>query len=113
MNERAPMTLAQRREALVAQCEFQRRDAGAMLQGMRSPASGPAGMLASLRERLSGRLMVPLAVAGAVIGLIAVRKKGALPMIAAAAGIWKAAKPLLGTLRQARSASLDPDKRPL
>lgn len=113
MTERAPMSLAQRRQALVEQCEFQRREAGVVLQEMLAPVSKPAGMLASLRERLSGRLLVPLGIAGAVLGLIAVRKKGALPMIAAAAGIWKTAKPLLDTLRQARSASPDPDRRPL
>ena len=113
MTERAPLTLAQRREALVSQCEFQRREAGALLHGMLAPVARPAGMLASLRERLGGRLAMPLAVAGAVLGLIAVRKKGAVAMIAAAAGLWKTAGPLLATLRQARSASLDPDNDPI
>ena len=89
MTERAPLTLAQRREALVSQCEFQRREAGALLHGMLAPVARPAGMLASLRERLGGRLAMPLAVAGAVLGLIAVRKKGAVAMIAAACrGRW-------------------------
>lgn len=113
MTERAPMTLAQRRQGLVAQCELQRNEAGAALHDMFAPVSKPAGMLATLRERFGGRLAVPLGIAGAVLGLIAVRRKGALPMIAAAAGLWKAARPLLDTIRQARTASLDPDKRPL
>lgn len=112
MNERTPMTLAQRREALVAQCGLQRQEAGAALQELLAPVSKRAGMLASLRERFSGRLAVPLGVAGALLGLLAVRKKGILPMITAAAGLWKVAKPLLDTIRQARAASPDPDKRP-
>lgn len=113
MTERAPMTLAQRREALVALCELQRREAGAALHDLRSPAEKPAALLGSLRERFGGRLALPLAVAGAAIGLLAVRKKGLLAMVMAAAGVWKTARPLLDTLRQARSASLDPDRRPI
>lgn len=113
MTERAPLTLAQRREALVIRCEIQRREAGALLHGLLAPAARPASMLASLRARLGGRLAMPLAVAGAVLGLIAVRKKGAVAMIAAAAGLWKTVGPLLATLRQARTASLDPDRAPL
>ncbi|HEY1044035.1 MAG TPA: hypothetical protein VGE60_09240 [Telluria sp.] len=113
MTERAPMTLAQRREALVALCALQRREAGAALQAIRAPVSKPADMLASLRARFGGRLALPLAVAGAALGLLAVRRKGLIPMVVAAAGAWKTVRPLLATLRQARSASLDPDKRPL
>lgn len=106
-------TLAQRREALVAQCELQRRDARAALSGMLAPVQKPAGMLDAVRARFGGNLAVPLAIAGAVVGLLVVQRKKAIPLITGALGAWKMASSLLDTFRQARSASQRADESPL
>jgi hypothetical protein len=111
MNEH--MTLAQRREALVARCELQRADARSALSGLTAPVSKPAGMLASVRERFGGNIAVPLALAGVAIGFIVMRPKKAIPMLTAAAGAWKVVSGLLATVRHARGASLDPDEAPI
>lgn len=111
MNEH--MTLAQRREALVARCELQRGDARSALSGLMAPVSKPAGMLASVRGHFGGNIAVPLALAGAAIGFIVMRPKKAIPMLTAAAGAWKVVSGLLATVRNARTSSLDPDESPL
>lgn len=113
MNDRAQMTLAQRREALVARCELQRGDARSALSGLMAPVTKPASLLASARGRFGGNVALPLALAGAVIGFVVMRPKRAIPMLTAAAGAWKVASGLLATVRNARSASLDPDRSPL
>lgn len=113
MNERGTMTLAQRREALVATCELQRGDARAALSGITAPMSKPAGMLESVRGRFGGNIALPLVLAGAAIGFIVMRPKKAIPMLTAAAGAWKVVSGLLSTVRNARSSSLDPDDSPL
>jgi hypothetical protein len=107
------MTLAQRREALIATCELQRGDARSALAELRAPVSRPAGLLASVRERFGGNIAVPLAVAGAVVGFLLMRPKRAIPLITAAAGAWKVVGGLLSTIRSARAASPDPDHAPL
>jgi hypothetical protein len=111
MNEH--MTLAQRREALVARCELQRADARSALSGLTAPVSKPAGLLASVRERFGGNLAVPLALAGAAIALMVTRGKRTVPILTAAAGLWKLGSGLLGTFRQARTASPHPDEPPV
>lgn len=113
MNERPNMTLAQRRQALLARCELQRHDARAAVHGLLAPVHKPAGMLAAVRERFGGRLALPLAVAGAVIGFVVMRRKQAIPVLTAMAGIWKVGSSLLDTVRQARTASQRPDEAPL
>ena len=107
------MTLAQRREALVARCALQRSDARAALSGLMAPVSKPAGILDSVRGRFGGNIAVPLALAGAAIGFIVMRPKKAIPMLTAAAGAWKVVSGLLATVRHARTGSLDPDEAPL
>lgn len=106
-------TLSQRREALVAQCELQRRDARAALGGMLAPVRKPAGILDAVRERFGGNLAVPLSLAGAVVGLLVVRRKKAISLITGALGAWKMVSSLLDTVRQARSASQRADESPL
>lgn len=113
MSEMLKMTLAERREALVEQCELQRRDARMALDGVLAPVHQPAGMLDAVRERFGGSLAVPLAVAGAVVGLLVVRRKKAIPMITGALGAWKMVSSLLDTVRQARSASQRADESPI
>lgn len=113
MSDILKMTLAQRREALVAQCELQRQDARAALGGMLAPVQKPAGMLDTVRERFGGNLAIPLGIAGAVVGLLVVRRKQAIPLLTGALGAWKVVSSLLGTIRQARSASQRADESPL
>jgi hypothetical protein len=113
MSDILKMTLAQRREALVAQCELQRYDARAALGGLLAPVHKPAGMLAAVRERFGGNLAMPLAVAGAVIGLLVVRRKQAIPLLTGALGAWKLVSSVLDTVRQARSASQRTDESPV
>lgn len=113
MSEMLKPTLAQRREALVAQCELQRRDARAALDGVLAPVQKPAGMLDAVRERFGGNLALPLAVAGAVVGLLVWRRNKVIPLVTGALGAWKMVSSLLDTVRHARAASQRADESPL
>lgn len=113
MSDIPKVTLAQRRDALVARCELQRQDARAALGNLLAPVQRPASMLDAVRERFGGRLAVPLAIAGAVVGLLVVRRKQAIPLLTGAVGAWKLVSSLLDTVRQARAASQRADESPL
>ncbi len=86
-----PSPLSLRREALVARCDDQRDDLLLVIEDLTAPLQGP-------------KLKVPLAIAGVVLGMMAVRPKRALPLLGTALSLGKTVGPLLAALRRAREA---------
>ncbi len=82
------VTLAQRREALLAQCALQRVEAARELTAMRAPSEGRGGV----------NLKVPLTIASVVLGMVATRSGKALPMLTAGVTLIKMASGALSLL---------------
>lgn len=96
MNANAAATrksLAARRNALVEECELQRRSLAAAAADALQPLDRR-----HLRATVAARLKVPLMVAAATLGLAALRPKRILPLLTAGGALWKsvsAALPLV------------------
>ncbi len=88
----APLSLAARREALVAQCALQRMNAGNEVSELLAPFRGGGGGFG---------LKVPLTIAGVVLGMIVTRAGSAMPMVSAGLSLWRLARTVLGVLRPA------------
>lgn len=95
-NEIVIPTLAERRDALVAECSMQRGELSHHVAGLRLPAQGALGFsLASMK--------VPLMIAGVVLGMVAVKPSRALPLLATGLSLFKVARSVLGMVRGAQS----------
>lgn len=93
-------SFADRRAELLARCARQRDEARVNVAG----ALAPVAQLSRLRSRMGG-FGLPLAVVGIVIGLALANPKRIVPTLTAAAGLWKLAKGLLDTFRDARPSA--------
>lgn len=88
------LTLAARREALLAECAAQRVQALDQAMALARPL-GPQGL-----GRLFGRPgKVVLALAGVALGLAAARPARALSLLTAGVALWKLARSALAALR--------------
>ncbi|MES2899667.1 MAG: hypothetical protein V4723_08055 [Pseudomonadota bacterium] len=104
------LTLAQRREALVAQCAVQRAEASQERSMLFAPTlRGGGGLLGMLSggslgrvlQSLKGRgFLVPLAVAGIAVGLVAARPARMVSLITTGVSLWKLAQPVLEMLQR-------------
>lgn len=104
------LTLAQRREALVAQCAAQRVETSQELSMLFAPrvsgGGGILGMFSSfpggrILQTLKGRnLIVPLAIGGLALGLVADRPAKMISFITAGVSLWKMAQPVLEMLQR-------------
>lgn len=99
-------TLAQRREALVAQCAAQRSEAAQEVSMMFAPSVSGGSLVsmltrgAGIMELLKGRnLKVPLAIAGVVIGIVAVRPRRMVPLLTTGYALFQTLQPVLNMLR--------------
>lgn len=96
MNEQLKKpSLAERKEALIAQCSAQRTQMGREVEVMRAPSALTGGGVA---RHLSGA-KAPLALATLVLGLVATRSKKYGPMIATGLSVFKLAQGGLAILR--------------
>ncbi len=103
-------TLAQRREALVAQCAVQRAEASQERAMLFAPTlSGGGGILNMLGtgslgrvlQSLKGRkLLLPLAVAGIAVGAVAARPARMVSLVTTGISLWKLAQPVLEMLQR-------------
>lgn len=95
-NDKQKPTLAQRREALIAECSMQRTVASREIENLRAPMLTGGGIG---RYFTAGKLKVPLTIAGVVIGLIAARPSRAVPLLATGMSVFKLAQGVLSVLR--------------
>lgn len=86
-------TLAERKQALIAQCSAQRTHIGREVEVMRAPSSLSGGGI--------GRFLTggPLAIAGLVLGVLAARSGKLAPMAATGMSIYKLVQTGLGMIR--------------
>lgn len=91
-------TLADRRERLVAECSLQRTQMSREIGGLRAPALHGGSLLDSL---LGGNMKIPLTIAGAVLGLVAMRPAGLMPLVTTGLSLLKMSKSVLGMVRRA------------
>src|SRR6476619_1079202 len=92
-NDIAIPTLAERREALLAECSMQRSELSHQVAALRPPSEGGLGLLGSLN------LKVPLMIAGVVLGMAVVRPGRALPLLTTGLSLYKMAKNVLAIVR--------------
>lgn len=97
--QRAPPTLAARRDALIAQCALQRMNAGNEFGELLAPFQG--GGFAGLGGIGGLGVKLPLAIAGFVLGLIVTRAGKAWPLVSTGLSLWRIARNVLGLLRPA------------
>ncbi|PKV47339.1 hypothetical protein CLU92_4786 [Janthinobacterium sp. 61] len=89
-------SLAQRRDALLAECTLQRLALGVQTRQLLEPLTG-----GNLRHTLATRFKIPLMLGGAALGLLLVRPRRFVPVLLAGASLLKhanAALPLIRTL---------------
>ena len=77
-------SLAQRRDALLAECALQRLALGVQTRQLLEPLTG-----GNLRHTLATRFKIPLMVGGAVLGLLLVRPRRCLPLLRASGMLLK------------------------
>lgn len=95
MNSDAKRLPSARIAALIAQCARQRVDASSEVRSLFAPAGEG--------HSITGRLKLPLTIAGVVLGMIAARSSGgAMPMVTAGLGLWKLVSRVLPMLRLLR-----------
>lgn len=87
---------ALKRLALLDLCEQQRLAFAIDAQDLLRPLAP-----ARLRQRLGARLKLPLMLAGGALGLFVLRPKRLMPVLVAAASVWKSARAVLPLLRGA------------
>jgi hypothetical protein len=89
-------SLAQRRDALLAECALQRLALGVQTRQLLEPLTG-----GNLRHTLATRFKIPLMVGGGVLGLLLVRPRRFVPLLLAGASLLRhanAALPLIRTV---------------
>ena len=89
-------SLAERREALIAECSLQRTVAARELSNLSAPSVLTGGGIVDL---LRGNLKVPLTIAGVVLGMIAVKPSRAMPLLATGLSLFKLAQSVLSMVR--------------
>ncbi|KAB8058916.1 hypothetical protein [Janthinobacterium violaceinigrum] len=77
-------SLAQRRDALLAECALQRLALGVQTWQLLEPLTG-----GNLRHTLATRFRIPLMLGGAVLGLALVRPRRVLPLLRASGALLK------------------------
>lgn len=91
-----PLSLAARRDALIAQCDLQRMNAANEVADLLAPFQrGSFGALGSIGTKL------PLTIAGVVLGLVVTRAGKAMPLMLTGLKLWRIARTVLGFLRPA------------
>jgi len=91
-NEVVYPTLAQRRDALIAECSMQRSEMSHQVASLRSPAQGGLGLGI-------GNMKVPLMIAGVVLGMVVVKPSRAMPLLATGLSLFKLARSVLSIVR--------------
>jgi hypothetical protein len=89
-------TLAERHTALVNLCGDQRDDLYNQVHAITAPI---AQRVSGIQHLLAGKGKL-IAIASAAVGIVAMRRKRALPLVASALSLWKTAQPLLAMLRR-------------
>jgi hypothetical protein len=82
-NESLPGSLEARREALQARCALERAEFALELHGLTAPLHSGGGLLGGLKHQL-GRFRMPLALAGAALAVVALKRGLSRPQPAAA-----------------------------
>jgi hypothetical protein len=95
-NEMQRPTLAERRQALIAECSLQRTVAGRELANLRAPSMLTGG---GIVQHLRGNLKVPLMIAGVVLGMVAVKPSRAMPLLATGLSLFKLVQGVLSVVR--------------
>ena len=89
-------TMDERRAALVLECSQQRTHMAREIHMIRAPKLTGGGIVESLA---AGRLKLPLAIAGLVIGLVASKRGAAMPMLASGMAAFRLAQSVLSMVR--------------
>ena len=97
----AKPTLAQRKAELIVQCGQQRRHIANEIAILRAPSSLSGGSIIS--SLTSGRFKIPLAIAGMVMGVVASRSGGAMPLVSTGMSLFRMVQSLIMRVR-AKSA---------
>jgi hypothetical protein len=93
-------TLAERREALVQECSIQRTHLSREIAAIRAPSLHGGGIVQTLT---SGRMKIPLAIIGLVVGMIASRRSAPMPAMSMGLTVYNLAKSVLRMVK-ARAA---------
>ncbi len=93
-------TVAERREALLQECSMQRTLMAREIAAVRAPRLHGGSIMETLT---SGRMKVPLAIAGIVVGMIASRRSATMPAMSMGLTVYNLAKSVLRMVR-ARAA---------
>ncbi len=93
-------TVAERREALLKECSMQRTLLAREIAVVRAPSLHGGGIVQTLT---SGRMKVPLAIIGVVVGMIASRRSATMPAMSMGLTVYNLAKSVLRMVR-ARAA---------
>ncbi len=83
-------SLAERRDALIAECSMQRSHVALEIAMLRAPSGEGFGI---------GKLKLPLMIAGVVMGMVAIRPGRALPLLTTGLSLFKMARGVLAMLR--------------
>lgn len=89
-------SLAQRKEALIAQCSAQRTQLGREVEVLRAPSVLTGG---GVGQYFSGGFKAPLAIAGVVLSLVAARSPKVAPLLAGGMSVYKLVQSGLTMLR--------------
>jgi len=96
--EKPRLTLAARRQALIAQCATQRSDIARDISALRPPGVPTGGAIG--RYLSAGRLKLPLTVAGVVLGIVAAKPSRVVPLIATGLSVYRLMQTALSALRK-------------
>ena len=91
-------TLAARREALIVECSRQRTEVAHEISNLRAPSVLTGGGI--MQYLGSGRLKLPLTIAGVVLGMIATKPSRAMPLLATGLSLFKLVTSVLSALRK-------------
>ena len=91
-------TLAARREALIVECSRQRTEVAHEISNLRAPSVLTGGGI--MQYLGSGRLKLPLTIAGVVLGMIATKPSRAMPLLATGLSLFKLVTSVLSVLRK-------------
>ncbi|RJG15771.1 hypothetical protein [Massilia cavernae] len=97
----SPITLAAKRQALLAECALQRINAAHEVSEIMAP-------IRNVREKVGGNLAIPMSAAGIVVGILANRRKKLVPMLTTAFSLWKLGKSLMESWREHKAAQHAP-----
>ena len=91
-------SLAARREALIVECSRQRSEVAHEISNLRAPSVLTGGGI--MQYLGSGRLKLPLTIAGVVLGMIATKPSRAMPLLATGLSLFKLVTSVLSVLRK-------------